>query len=232
MPPEGTYSDGISFSILIKRNALMDSYRTVSARASAEITVKKSRFLSQIAPVCSAEAAAAFVAERKTAHWNAAHNVWAYALREGQLRRYSDDGEPQGTAGLPTLEVLQREELTDCALVVTRYFGGILLGASGLVRAYAQAAKAALDAAADAGALAVMTLCRTLLVRCDYSLYGRLAALAPEQGAALLDTAFAEDVTLTLRIRAAEAARLAARLTDASNGRAAMTWGEEGFAAE
>ncbi|MCL2106906.1 MAG: IMPACT family protein [Oscillospiraceae bacterium] len=204
------------------------AYRTILDEARAETVVKKSRFLGQLAPARSPEEARAFVSLTKTAHWDASHNVWAYSLREGQLRRYSDDGEPQGTAGLPALEVLLREELTDCVVVITRYFGGILLGASGLTRAYAQSAKAAVDAAR----IVTMAHCQTLRVRCDYGFYGRLAALVPACGGTVLDTDFAGEVTLTLRLRSELAASFHARLTDASHGKYTAQFIDEGFHAD
>lgn len=192
----------------------MSSYLTLAGPAQAEIIIKKSRFIARAVPVQSAGEAAAFVAEVKSAHWDATHNVWAYALREGQLRRYSDDGEPQGTAGLPTLDVLQKQSLVDCAVVVTRYFGGTLLGAGGLVRAYSQAAKEAVEAAG----IVTMALCALLRVRCEYGFYGRLQSLVPEAGGVITAVEFAEGVTLDLRIRGEDAPSFLAAVTDASHG--------------
>ena len=121
-------------------------YRTIRAAASAEFVEKRSRFIGYISPVTTQEDAAAFIDSIRSKHWDATHNVPAYIIREGNICRFSDDGEPQGTAGMPALNVLQKEGLTDCVLVVTRYFGGILLGGGGLVRAYSHAAKIAVDA--------------------------------------------------------------------------------------
>ena len=118
------------------------AYKTIAARAEAEIVEKKSRFIGQIAPVATEEEALAFIAEVKAAHRMARHNVYAYVLRGGRVR-YTDDGEPAKTAGMPTLEAIQHAGLEDVAVVVTRYFGGILLGTGGLVRAYTDAAKLA-----------------------------------------------------------------------------------------
>ena len=125
---------------------MTDAYRTVRHRASAEFIERKSRFIGHICPVQTQEEAVAFIQEQKSKYWDATHNVYAYVLREGQTRRYSDDGEPQGTAGIPVLDVLLKEELTDCVVVATRYFGGILLGTGGLVRAYGHTSKIAVDA--------------------------------------------------------------------------------------
>ena len=111
----------------------MESYRTVKQETSAEFIEKRSKFIGYIKPVQTEEEAIAFIQSIKSKHWDATHNVYAYSLREGQTRRYSDDGEPQGTAGIPTLDVLQKADITDAVVVVTRYFGGILLGGGGLV---------------------------------------------------------------------------------------------------
>ena len=190
-------------------------YKTIRQAASAEYIVKRSRFIGQICPVQTAQEAADFLAAQKTAHWNAAHNVHAYVLREGRLQRCSDDGEPQGTAGIPVLDVLRREGVTDCIVVVTRYFGGILLGAGGLVRAYAHSAKLALDA----GGIVTMALCSVREVRCAYDFYGRLAALIPEQGGVVEDVDYGDAVTLRFRIPKPLAETLEAALVDASLGK-------------
>ncbi len=125
----------------------MADYKTVRAAASGELTEKRSRFIGYCKPVSTEEEATAFIASIRSRHWDARHNVYAYSLREGNLRRYSDDGEPSGTAGMPVLDVLQKSGVTDVCVVVTRYFGGVLLGTGGLVRAYSQAARLGLNAA-------------------------------------------------------------------------------------
>ncbi len=111
----------------------MPGYKTIKNESSDEFIVKKSRFIGYVRPVKTQQEALDFISEIKTKHWDATHNVYAYVLREGGVRRFSDDGEPQGTAGIPSLDVLLKEEVTDCCVVVTRYFGGIMLGAGGLV---------------------------------------------------------------------------------------------------
>lgn len=125
----------------------MKSYKTVRQRTRAEFTEKKSVFIGYISPVSNEDEAKAFVSEIKAKHADATHNVHAYILTGTEIARFSDDGEPSGTAGMPVLEVIKREDLSGVCVVVTRYFGGILLGAGGLVRAYAKAAKLAVDAA-------------------------------------------------------------------------------------
>ena len=125
----------------------MKSYKTVREATQAEFTEKKSVFIGYISPVSGEQAAKDFIEEIKKKHADATHNVYAYILEGTEIARFSDDGEPQGTAGMPVLEVIKREGLCGVVIVVTRYFGGILLGAGGLVRAYAKAAKMAIDAA-------------------------------------------------------------------------------------
>ena len=124
----------------------MNEYYIPSGPGEAEYVEKRSRFLGHVRPVESEEEAKAFVAEMKKTYYDARHNCWCYLLKDGP-ERYSDDGEPQGTAGIPMLEVLRREGITNAVCVVTRYFGGVLLGAGGLFRAYTKSAKDALDAA-------------------------------------------------------------------------------------
>ena len=190
-------------------------YKTTAREAQAEFTVKRSRFIGHIMPVTSQEQALEFIAGVKTKYWDATHNVFAYVLRDGQTRRYSDDGEPQGTAGVPALDVLLKENLTDCAVVVTRYFGGVLLGTGGLVRAYSHAAKAAVDA----GGIITMSLCAVLKISCDYNFYGKLSSMIPEIGGVIQDTAFTDDVDVIADIPLNVLEMFEAKLADASFGR-------------
>ena len=192
----------------------MTAYRTAARIAEAELVVKKSRFIGRVAPAQTAEAAAAFVTIVRAAHHDAGHNAWAYNLRDGQ-QRYSDDGEPQGTAGQPILEALQKQGLEDCVAVVTRYFGGVLLGTGGLTRAYGQAASAAIEAAG----IVTMEPCRILRAACGYDFYGALQRLAAAHGGAVMDARFADTVTVTLRLHIDAADAFAAQLAEKSNGR-------------
>ena len=168
------------------------TYKTVKAPGQDEFLEKRSRFIGYVRPVATQEEAMAFVEEIRSRHWDATHNVYAYILREGMCQRYSDDGEPQGTAGVPVLDVLRKEDLTDVAVVVTRYFGGTLLGAGGLVRAYSHGAKLAVDA----GGVVEMTLCKELEIVCGYEQYARLNSLIFDMGGRVEDTRFLEQVTL------------------------------------
>lgn len=193
----------------------MNSYKTVRKAASDEYIVKKSRFIGHIAPVTTAEQALEFIAAVSKKHWDATHNVYAYILREGGIKRYSDDGEPQGTAGIPTLDVLEKSGVTDCAVVVTRYFGGIMLGAGGLVRAYSHSASIAVAA----GGIVTRAMCARLKVTCDYYFYGKLSSLVPESGGVIEDTVFEDNVTLIFRLPLELVDGFNAKLIDVSNGR-------------
>ena len=192
----------------------MAEYRTIAQAAQDEFVEKRSRFIGYARPVQTEEEAQAFIAEMKSRHWDATHNVYAYILREGNIQRYSDDGEPQGTAGIPTLDVLQKSHVTDVAVVVTRYFGGILLGGGGLVRSYSHGASIALKAAG----IITMKECSLLMLSCDYSRYGRVSSLIPECGGIIDDTDFAGDVTLSFHMAPELMGSFARKLADATNG--------------
>ncbi len=201
-------------------------YRTIAHAAQSELEEKRSRFLGYIHPVASEEEALAFLETIRARHWDARHNVYAYRLREGGRSRFSDDGEPQGTAGMPVLEVLQKRELFDCIVVVTRYFGGILLGTGGLVRAYSQAASLAVDAAGGRW----MRPCALCCLECDYADYGRISSLIPEWEGRVDDTQFAQYVTLAFRLPQAAMERGFERaLADATGGRVECRVTGEGY---
>ncbi|MCQ2479588.1 MAG: YigZ family protein [Clostridia bacterium] len=190
-------------------------YKTIDKEACDEFIEKRSRFIGYIKPVTTKEEAVDYINSIKSKHWDATHNVYAYILRDGQTRRYSDDGEPQGTAGIPVLDVLLKENLTDCVVVATRYFGGILLGGGGLVRAYSHTAKIAVDA----GGVATMRLCALMSVQCDYNFYGRLNSLVPEFDGVVDDTEFSDNVSMKFRIPADREQEFQKKLIDASFGK-------------
>lgn len=200
-------------------------YKTVLQAASDEFTEKRSRFIGYCKPVQSAAQAVDFINEKRKQHWNATHNVYAYSLREGDIKRYSDDGEPSGTAGRPCLDVIVKNGVYDVCVVVTRYFGGVLLGTGGLVRAYSQGCKIALDAAK----IVTMQSCAVCTVSCDYSQYGRVAALIPENGGTLDDTVFESGVTVKFHIKPELLPALQKRLADATSGSVSVEVGEERF---
>ena len=170
-------------------------YRTVYKGGSGEIEEKKSRFISYVKGVSSEEEAAAFITEIKKKHWDARHNCSAFVLgKNREIMRSSDDGEPSGTAGKPILELLLKEELTDTVIVVTRYFGGTLLGTGGLIRAYTQAAKEGLR---ESTIIEKKQGIR-LLVRADYTLEGKLRRFAAEKELYLEEPEYSERVLLPL----------------------------------
>ena len=171
----------------------MKEYITIAQKAEDDFFEKKSQFIGYIAPVSSEEEALAFISEIRTKHRDARHNCFAYILQNG-VKRCSDDGEPQGTAGVPILEVIEREGITDVAVVVTRYFGGILLGAGGLVRAYAHAAKLAVDAAQRK----VMSPAVLLQMQMDYNQYGKINNILSKYTCITQDTLFTELVTMNI----------------------------------
>ena len=197
------------------QEAFMESYKTIRESANAQFVEKRSRFIGYIAPVTTAQQAQDFIAEIKSKHWDATHNVSAYILREGNLKRYSDDGEPQGTAGVPALSVLEKAGLVDCVVVVTRYFGGILLGGGGLVRAYSHSASIAVEA----GGIVTRAMCSHMSVKCDYYFYGKLSPMVLEAGGVIEDTVFEDAVTLKFRLRSDLTEQFNAKLVEASNGR-------------
>ncbi len=190
-------------------------YKTIEKESCDEFIEKKSRFIGYIKPVTTKEEAVEYINSIKSKHWDATHNVYAYVLRDGQTRRYSDDGEPQGTAGIPVLDVLIKENVVDCVVVATRYFGGILLGGGGLVRAYSHTAKIAVDA----GGVITMRLCALMNVKCDYNFYGRLNSLIPEFGGVIDDTVFEEDVKIKFHLPADIVDEFNSKLIDSSLGK-------------
>ncbi len=189
-------------------------YKTIARRCEASFIEKKSEFIGYLCPVQTEEQAAAFIEEIRAMHRKATHNCYAYILRENNAARHSDDGEPGGTAGVPIYEVLRKEGLTDVCCVVTRYFGGILLGAGGLVRAYTKGAKDAVEAAQ----IKCMASAVKLLVTVDYGLYGRLAQIFADFDARIADEQFADNVKITLFIREEIAQKLTDKLIDSCSG--------------
>lgn len=193
---------------------VIESYLVPFGPGEAELVEKRSRFIGQIWPVDSEEEARRRIEETRRRHHDARHNCWCYVLREGNVLRYSDDGEPQGTAGQPMLNVFLKEEVTNVCCVVTRYFGGILLGAGGLTRAYGGTAKLALDAAG----VSRMRLWTTLAVTCPYPLYERMRLLTEQSGGVIADTDFGADVTLSVLLPSELVERYQDNVTELSAG--------------
>ena len=192
----------------------MQSYTTVRGTATAEIVEKKSRFIASVAHVETEEEALAFLERIRAESRMARHNVYAYVLRADGRVRYSDDGEPQKTAGMPTLEAIQHAGIVDVIVVVTRYFGGILLGTGGLVRAYTQATQEGLAAAEKV----TVSRCVDVTVRTEYPLYERILRAAEDAGAKVVDTAFTNEVELSLRMLDGTQQPLLDKLTELCRG--------------
>ena len=191
----------------------MDEYLVPSEYGEDEFIEKKSRFIGRIWPVETEEEALARIQETKKKHYDATHNCWAYIIRDGAVR-FSDDGEPGGTAGMPMLQVLQREGLFNAVCVVTRYFGGILLGAGGLVRAYTKGAKIAVDAAGKS----MKRVWTVLYVPCPYSFYERVRLEAEAFGGIVRKADFGAEVELELLFPEAKTQEFLDRLTDMTAG--------------
>lgn len=199
-------------------------YHVVYEGGEGEITEKKSRFIATVRPVHSEEKAAAFINEMKKKYWDARHNCSAFVIGERQeLTRCSDDGEPAQTAGRPMLDVLLREGITDTAVVVTRYFGGVLLGTGGLVRAY----QAATQAGLKASKIIEKLFGSRLMIHTDYNGLGKLQYLFGQQGTAILDTEYGADVTMTVLVPVSDKEKLVKEITEQTNGSAAMEWGAD-----
>lgn len=170
----------------------MKSYITVSGESVGEYSEKRSRFIATLRPIETEEQAAEFLAEMRSKYWDARHNCYAYSISHGTLKRFSDDGEPHGTAGKPILDIIDGSGLTDIMIVVTRYFGGVLLGTGGLVRAYSAAAREAIAAAQRIK----MTPCTVYKASCGYSELERLTKLISDCGGRVENTVYAADVEL------------------------------------
>lgn len=172
---------------------MIKKYKTTKKRAQIEISEKKSRFIATVMPVKNQEEVDAFINDLKKEYWNASHNCYAYQIGErDEIQRFSDDGEPQGTAGKPILEVLKGEELRDTAIVVTRYFGGTLLGTGGLVRAYGRSAKEGVLAAG----IIERILMRRYTITIPYTLVGKIQYLLAESGYITEDESYTDEVNL------------------------------------
>lgn len=193
------------------------TYKTVLREGSSEFIINKSRFIGYGCPCDKEEDALSFIRSIQQRHRDATHNCYAYIIgKNSGIMRYSDDGEPGGTAGMPILDVIRKRQVVNCAVVVTRYFGGVLLGAGGLVRAYMQGSKAALDAAG----VIVMTYSDRYMVEVDYSTWQRLAHYLKTAPVLVEDTAFETSVVCTMLLRSADADAVLAEITKLSEGRA------------
>lgn len=208
---------------------MLPEYKTVYRGGEGEITEKKSRFIANVVPVSSEEEAEEFIESMKKKYWDARHNCYAYIIGErGEIKRFSDDGEPGGTAGKPILEVLAGEGITNAAIVVTRYFGGTLLGTGGLVRAYGAAAKEGLSASAVINKIPGMRLSITT----DYTGLGKIQYLLGQRGITVLDTVYTDKVEMEALVSLKEGAAVKAEIREGTNGQAAMQEGEPCYLAK
>ena len=198
-------------------------YLVVYKGGEGEIVEKKSRFIATVCPVETEEAAVAFINEMKKKYWDARHNCSAFVLGERQeMTRCSDDGEPAQTAGRPMLDVLLREGITNAAVVVTRYFGGVLLGTGGLVRAYQAATQAGLAASK------IIEKCQgtKLVIHTDYNGLGKLQYLFGQQKLAILNTEYAADVVMTVLVPSGQKDMIYKSVVEQTNGSAGLEWKE------
>lgn len=197
--------------------------KTVYSGGEGEIVEKKSRFIATVRPISSEEEATAFITEMKKKYWDARHNCSAFVLGEHQeISRCSDDGEPAQTAGRPMLDVLLREDIHNVAVVVTRYFGGVLLGTGGLVRAYQKATQEGLAASV----IIDKKEGRRLTIGTDYSGLGKLQYLIAQKGLTMMDTVYTERVELILMVPVEELQEVEKEIVTATNGNARISWGE------
>lgn len=190
------------------------TYKTVLKANRTEMIEKKSRFIASVKPVTTEQEAIDFINEIRAEFRDATHNVYAYVISDNNITRYSDDGEPGGTAGVPTLEVLNKEHLTDVAVVVTRYFGGTLLGAGGLVRAYGKSAKLGVDAAV----ITEKVYCHELLIRAPYDLLGKIRYLIENGEYILGEIEYETDVCITAFVKYDLLNQFQKEITEATNG--------------
>jgi len=207
----------------------MSSYKTLHKFGSDEYIVEKSTFIGYAKPIKTEEEAIEFVNEIKKKHKDATHNVWAYTVGENMnIQRYSDDGEPQGTAGIPTLEVIKKEDLRDVVVVVTRYFGGIKLGAGGLVRAYTKGAKIGIEA----GIVIEKVKYTEVKIKIEYTQLGKIQNEIMNLGFTVKDTIYSEDVEIIVYSKVEEVQSLKDRMIDITSGTADVSLGDEYYLSE
>ncbi|BBH24787.1 YigZ family protein [Paenibacillus baekrokdamisoli] len=205
---------------------MLNRYKTVRQLGSKEIVIKKSRFIGFGKPVATEAEAIAFIEEMKKQHWNATHNCSAYMIGErDECQKQSDDGEPSGTAGKPILEVMKNQGLKNTVIVVTRYFGGIMLGAGGLIRAYTDGAVAAIEAAEPI----TQVLHQEVIVDVDYTWYGKLENELHARGVRVGAVDFTDRVIITCLPEAPDAERFTAWIIDVTQGQAILSSGENKY---
>ena len=204
---------------------MKERYRTVMKEATDEIVEKRSRFIASVKPVETEEEALEFLESLKRKHWDARHNVYAYVLEKDNIQRYSDAGEPAGTAGVPVLDYIKKEGLSNIVVVVTRYFGGILLGTGGLVHAYSKAAKAGVQAAEPVE----MVLCQKIDLFCDYNLLGKVQSEIYRPYTQAGEVSYTDRACVSVFVIVSEVDSFIKDLIDKTNGRISIEKGEVGY---
>lgn len=207
----------------------MSGYKTLHKYGVDECIIEKSTFIGYAKPIKSEEEAVEFVNEIKKKHKDATHNVWAYTVGPNMnIQRYSDDGEPQGTAGIPTLEVIKKEDLRDIVVVVTRYFGGIKLGAGGLVRAYTKGAKIGIEA----GIIIEKVKYTDVKIKIEYNQLGKIQNEIMSLGFTVKDTIYGEDVEIIVYSKVEDVESLKSRIIDITSATADISIGDEYYLSE
>lgn len=207
----------------------MSNYKTLHKFGVDEYIVEKSTFIGYAKPIKTEEEAIEFINEIKKKHKDATHNVWAYTVgKTMNIQRYSDDGEPQGTAGIPTLEVIKKEDLRDVVVVVTRYFGGVKLGAGGLVRAYTKGAKIGIDAAK----VIEKVMYKEVRIKIDYNQLGKVQNEIMNMNYFVKDTIYEDNVEIIVYSRLEEVKVLTDKMIDITSATAEIKLGEEFYLSE
>ncbi len=205
---------------------MIQEYSTILKSATAEFEEKKSRFIANVKPVSDEAIAIEFINSLKSKYWDATHNVYAYSINnETLIQRYSDDGEPSGTAGMPALEVIKRMGIQNVVVVITRYFGGTLLGASGLIRAYSKSSAMGLEA----GEIVTRKLCFNLNIVIEYTLFGKLQNMLMTNNNIIKDIQYSQDVELCVLIEVGKEEKLIDDIIENTNGRAICEKGDKTF---
>lgn len=204
---------------------MRDGYLVPAGYGEGRYEDRRSKFIGEMFPADTPEQAVEKINAVKAKYRDARHHCYAYIIRDGNYMRYSDDGEPQGTAGMPILDVLRRENITNVCCVVTRYFGGVLLGTGGLVRAYTKSAQLALEAAG----INCMSRYSVLLITCSYSQLGVIQNILPEHGGIIDEIEYAADVTLTVTLPEGGEQALQAAIRDATSASADVEYMETKF---
>ncbi|WP_105619349.1 YigZ family protein [Vallitalea okinawensis] len=203
---------------------MLKNYKSVLQLAEAEITEKKSRFIATVKPVRTEEEAKAFIEELRKKYWDASHNVFAYQIGErNEIQRFSDDGEPSGTAGMPVLNVLKGEEIKNTVVVVTRYFGGTLLGTGGLVRAYGHSAKEGIIAAR----IIEKVLYQKLSIIVSYTQVGKIQYETHQAGHIIHDTLYTDQVEFVVLVKVDEVEKYIKIIKEATSGQGIVKEGKE-----